>query len=216
MLSGIGPEAELKAHGIRTLADLPVGANLQDHLAVMIRWERNDPGPFRAQMRFDRMAVDMVRAWVKLRSADPHDRVRIAVNAFDDPEDLAELYEGYECAREVGYSSAMSAFRGRQLAPDPALDSRAATEDWIRRTAITAHHPAGTCAMGSGPGSVVDPALRVRGVERLRVVDASVIPDMPSAHINAVVFVFVIAEKASDLIRSATPAEVASEALSEA
>lgn len=282
MLSGIGPASELKAHGIRMLADLPVGTNLQDHLAVMIRWERNDHGPFRAQMRFDRMAVNMLRAWafgagpatmlpsdlfafvrtrggidvpniefmfrcavidpylwfpgirpgytdgygirptllhprsrgsVRLRSPDPRDKVRISFNAFDDPEDLAELYEGYECAREVGYSAPMAGFRGRQLAPDPKLDSRAAIEDWIRRTVITAHHPAGTCAMGSDARSVVDTKLRVRGVERLRVVDASVIPDMPSAHINAVVFM--IAEKASDLIRSraAAPAAVDREAL---
>jgi choline dehydrogenase-like flavoprotein len=72
-------------------------------------------------------------------------------------------------------------------------------DDFIRRTAITAHHPCGTCAMGMGPDSVTDPELRVRGVEQLRVVDASVMPDLVSAHINACVLM--IAEKASDIIR---------------
>jgi choline dehydrogenase-like flavoprotein len=64
---------------------------------------------------------------------------------------------------------------------------------------ITAHHPCGTCAIGLGPDSVLDPELRVRGVEHLRVVDASVMPDLVSAHINACVLM--IAEKASDMIR---------------
>ncbi len=68
---------------------------------------------------------------------------------------------------------------------------------------ITAHHPCGTCAMGIGPDAVLDPELRVRGVERLRVVDASVMPDLVSAHINACVLM--IAEKASDMIRGKAP-----------
>ena len=73
----------------------------------------------------------------------------------------------------------------------------------IRRTAITAHHPAGTCAMGGTPDSVLDPQLRVRGVEGLRVVDASAMPDMVGAHINACVLM--MAEKASDMIRARAP-----------
>jgi choline dehydrogenase-like flavoprotein len=74
---------------------------------------------------------------------------------------------------------------------------------------VTAHHPCGTCAMGIGPDSVVDPELKVRGVEGLRVVDASTMPDIVSAHINACVLM--IGEKASDMIRGkpALPAEAA-------
>jgi choline dehydrogenase-like flavoprotein len=276
MLSGIGPADELRDHGIPVRADLPVGHNLQDHLAVMLRFERRDHGPFRAQMRVDRMAVNMLRAWllgsgpattlpsdlfafvktrqelavpniefmfrcavlhpylwfpllrpgyvdgygirptllhprsrgrVRLRSADPFDRVRIAFNAFAEPADLDELHEGYECARDVAYSAPMDAFRGRQIAPDPAAVSPEAVKAWIRRTAITAHHPAGTCAMGDHAQAVVDPELRVRGIEALRVADASVIPDMPSAHINACVFM--IAERASDLLRAPRVARAA-------
>jgi choline dehydrogenase-like flavoprotein len=69
----------------------------------------------------------------------------------------------------------------------------------MRKTALTAHHPCGTCAMGSGPDTVLDPKMRVRGVEQLRVVDASAMPDLVSAHINACVLM--MAEKASDIIR---------------
>ena len=119
---------------------------------------------------------------------------------FSDPADLAELYEGYERARDVAYSSPMDEFRGRPLAPDPALKTREQIETWMRKTAITAHHPAGTCAMGSGPGAVVDNQLRVRGIDHLRVVDASVMPDLVSAHINACVLM--IAEKSADAIQN--------------
>jgi choline dehydrogenase-like flavoprotein len=69
---------------------------------------------------------------------------------------------------------------------------------FIKRTAITAHHPCGTCAMGSGPEAVVDNQLKVKGIEGLRVVDASAMPDIVSAHINACVLM--MADKASDMI----------------
>jgi choline dehydrogenase-like flavoprotein len=74
---------------------------------------------------------------------------------------------------------------------------------WLRRTVITAHHPAGTCPMGTRPGTVLDHELRVHGVAGLRVVDASAMPDLVSAHINACVLM--MAEKAADLIRGRPP-----------
>ena len=77
-------------------------------------------------------------------------------------------------------------------------------------TVVTAHHPAGTCAMGTLPGTVLDPELRVHGVARLRVVDASAMPDMVSAHINACVLM--MAEKAADLIRGREPLPAAKDA----
>ncbi len=85
------------------------------------------------------------------------------------------------------------------MATDDEIDA------WIRRTTITAHHPAGTCAMGIGPDAVLDPQMNVHGVQGLRVVDASAMPDMVSAHINACVLM--MAEKASDMIRGRAPLE---------
>src|SRR5262249_40623180 len=89
-------------------------------------------------------------------------------------------------------------FRGIETGPGPDARSDADIDAWIRSTTITAHHPAGTCPMGIGPDSVLDPALRVRGVERLRVVDASAMPDLVSAPINACVLR--LAERAADRI----------------
>ena len=83
------------------------------------------------------------------------------------------------------------------------MKTDAEIDAFIRRTVITAHHPAGSCHMGIGPESVLDPTLRVRGVEGLRVVDASAMPDMVGAHINACVLM--MAEKAADMIRGQAP-----------
>jgi choline dehydrogenase-like flavoprotein len=85
------------------------------------------------------------------------------------------------------------------VAPDPNVQTDAQIDAWIRATVITVNHPLGTCAIGA----VLDPDLKVRGIDGLRVVDASALPDMPSAHINAIVMM--LAERASDLIRGRAP-----------
>jgi 4-pyridoxate dehydrogenase len=264
MLSGIGPAAHLKAIGVAPIIDLPVGENLQDHLAVQLWFTRPNPGPFRHAMRVDRMAVAMVQAYffgtgpatvvpgglyayvktrddlavpdiafmfrgapagvrlwfpilrpayedgfgirpallhpesrgeIVLRSSDPRDAVRILWNFLACPNDLATLREGVKRARDTAYQKPLDPFRGTELAPGPAITTDAALDAWIRKVANTANHPCGTCPMGA----VLDPQMRVHGIERLRVVDASAMPDLVSANINACVLM--MAEKASDLIR---------------
>ena len=268
MLSGIGPADHLRDTGIKPLLDLPVGKNLQDHLATLIAFTRPDAGEFRGHMRFDRMAINMLRAYlfgtgpatvvpggmhafiktrpelavsdiefmfrgapvgahlwfpgwkrpyldgygirpallhpdsrgeVLLRSSDPRDPVRIVPNFLSAPGDLPKLREGFKIAREVARQKPLDPFRGEELSPGPKVQSDAEIDAFIRNTAITANHPASTCAMGTGPDTVLDPQLRVRGAERLRVVDASAMLDLVSAHINACVLM--MAEKASDMIR---------------
>lgn len=279
MLSGIGPADHLREMGIAPVVDLPVGKNLQDHLAALLLWTRPNAGSFHREMRFDRMAASMVRAYlfgtgagtvvpgglhafvktrpdlvvpdiefmfrgapphaalwfpgvvaayldgygirptllhpdsrgeVLLRSSNPRDPVRIIGNYLSAPADLPTLREGFKRARETAYQKPLDPFRGIEVAPGPDVRSDADIDAFIRRTAITAHHPAGTCAMGIGPDAIVDPELRARGVERLRVVDASAMPDMVSAHINACVIM--IAEKASDMVRGRAPLPAAMEA----
>jgi 4-pyridoxate dehydrogenase len=143
------------------------------------------------------------RGEVLLRSANPQDSVRIVLNFFSVRSDLTTLREGVKRAREVAYQAPLDPFRGDELAPGPLVTTDAGIEDWIRATAITALHPACTCAMGLEPDRVLDPQLRIRGVEHLRVVDASAMPDLPSAHLNACVMM--MAEKASDMIRGRKP-----------
>ena len=103
--------------------------------------------------------------------------------------------------REVFGQSAFDAFRGKEIAPGEAVQSDEELDGFIRDAVESAYHPCGTCRMGatSDPLAVVDPELRVIGIDALRVVDASVMPDLVSGNINAAVVM--IAEKAADLIR---------------
>jgi choline dehydrogenase-like flavoprotein len=272
MLSGIGPAAHLREFGIAPVVDLAVGKNLQDHLGAYLFYARRQPGAFHREMRFDRMAASMIRAYVLgrgpatvvpgglhafiktrpelavpdiefmfrgtaahpylwfplirpafidgfgirptllhpdsrgeilLRSADPRDPPRICYNFFSAPHDLPRLRAGFRIARDLAYRSALDPYRGAETNPGARVQSDAEIDAWLRASVITAHHPAGTCAMGTLPDTVLDPQLRVHGIAGLRVVDASAMPDLVSAHINACVLM--LAEKAADLIRGRAP-----------
>ncbi len=141
---------------------------------------------------------------VTLRSADPTAPVRIVNNFLSAPEDLATLRRGFHLARDLALQPPLDRFRGAVVAPGSEVRTDAEIDAWIRATLITVNHPLGTCsmaggAMSNGSAAVLEPDLKVRGVDGLRVVDASALPDMPSAHINAIVMM--LAERASDLIR---------------
>ena len=110
------------------------------------------------------------------------------------------MREGFKRAREVAAQAPLDPYRGPETSPGEKVKTDAEIDTWMKKTAVTAHHPASTCRMGTREDCVLDPELRVRGIERLRVADASAMPDLVSAHINATVLM--LAEKAADLIRS--------------
>ena len=144
------------------------------------------------------------RGTVRLNSADPNAAVRIAYNYLSAPADIAKFRKGFRMAREIGNQSALDPFRGDELAPGANVQSDAEIDAHLRRTATTVSHPVSTCRMGTDENCVLNPDLRVRGIESLRVVDASAFPDIVSAHTNAAVIM--LAEKAADLIRGRSPA----------
>jgi choline dehydrogenase-like flavoprotein len=150
------------------------------------------------------------RGEVTLRSTDPRDTPRIQYNFFTAPNDLPTLITGFKMARKMVYKQALDPYRGVELNPGDKVQSDAEIEAWLRNTVITAHHPCGTCPIGTTPDSVLDPQMRVRGIENLRVVDASAMPDLVSAHINACVLM--MAEKAADHILGKPPLAPALEA----
>ena len=266
MLSGIGPAHHLRSVGIEPVIDSPtIGKNLQDHLAVQPTASRPKAGPFRREMRFDRMATSIIQAYlfgtgpatilpgglhgfiktrpestatdiqflfrgapgnahmwfpgikraytdgfgvrpvllhpesrgeVLLRSGDPFDKVRIRQNFLEVPQDLETLRTGVKLAREMMHQPVMDRFRGVETAPGPGVKTDAEIDEWIRRMAITAHHPSCTTPMGVGDDAPLDTECRVKGAENLRVIDACAMPDLVSGNIHAAVLV--IAEKVSD------------------
>lgn len=275
MLSGIGDPAQLSRHEIETRAALPgVGKNLQDHVSVILMYERREPGPFHRMMRYDRIGREMARAYltgkgfaadvpggitaflksraelalpdiqflftaaplgawpylqpfkapfkdgfasrivmlqpesrgqVELASADPLALALIRSNFLATDRDWTTLRTGVAMAREIAAQPALQPFIAREIAPGSAKTSPADVDQHIRSTAITVHHPLGTCKMGTDddPTAVVDDQLRVRGIDGLRVVDASVMPELTRGNINAPIVM--IAERAADLIRGKTP-----------
>ncbi len=151
------------------------------------------------------------RGFISLKSTDPLSAPLIQPNYLEAEEDRRALREGVKIAREVFAQSAFDPYRGPELMPGAPVQSDAQLDGFVRRSAETIYHPVGTAKMGSGEDSVVDSALRVYGVEGLRVVDASVMPSLISGNTNAPTIM--IAEKAADMIlgKAPLPAELAAD-----
>ncbi|MEV4350013.1 GMC family oxidoreductase N-terminal domain-containing protein [Actinoplanes sp. NPDC049596] len=241
MLSGIGPAADLRGHGIDVVADRAgVGAHLQDHpvctfafgatqeiprrsgtgtLIAVVRSSAGLPAPdlqlsFVEYPFFPLTGTDvpggfsismqavrpLSRGRVTLASADPLRAPLIDPGFYREQRDLDTMLAGFGLIRDIAAAEAFDAIRAGELVPGPAVITAAQQREFLRRATHSAAHPVGTCRMGSDAGSVVDTSLRVHGVERLRVADASVMPSLIGANTNATVLA--IAEKAADLIRA--------------
>ncbi|OHU28264.1 choline dehydrogenase [Mycobacteroides chelonae] len=247
MLSGIGPAAELKEHGIDCLHHTPeVGQNLQDHIFVGVTYDskiaypdaelvseaglftrttlQNTDSPPDLQMTFgtgkflppnassDQLAgpgftfgpvaiQPHSRGEVLLASADPLANARVQPRYLSDPADTAVLIEGIELARDIVHASAFDELRGAELAPGPSMTDKSELATFISAAASTLWHPVGTCRMGSDDGSVVDPTLRVHGVENLWIADASIMPSITSGNTHAPCVM--IGERAAEFIKKA-------------
>ena len=142
------------------------------------------------------------RGTVGLRSGDPTDLPVIDPHYLEDDADLDVLVRGIELSRELVNTRAFDGLRGRELAPGDAVSNRAGLARYVRANASTVWHPVGTCRMGSDGDAVVDDRLRVHGVSRLRVADASIMPTITCGNTNAATIM--IAERAADLIAADT------------
>ncbi|WP_396449501.1 GMC family oxidoreductase [Actinomadura sp.] len=253
MLSGVGPAAHLREHGIEVHADLPVGDNLHDHMFVPMTFvmdtarhrgtapyfargvakEWTKGGTWVARSVFE--AVGFVRTghagdipdlqihalpWsypfpnqdapvrhkvdkrpaltimptliypksrgtVRLGSADPSAPPVIDPGYLSEPDDARLLLDGIELVREVMANKAIAGDVKLELSPGPSFPDRAALAKELPNRATTVYHPVGSCRMGSDERAVVDPALRVRGIEGLRVADASIMPSITGGNTNA-------------------------------
>jgi choline dehydrogenase-like flavoprotein len=138
------------------------------------------------------------RGSVRLASPDPHAMPLIDPNLLGDAADIEPLLRSILISRQIFAAEPFRRFSPVEYAPGPAVQDESGLKDYIRSNAVTVHHPASTCRMGPAGDNVVDPALRVHGIEGLRVADASVFPTLIGGNTNAAVVM--VAEKAADLI----------------
>uniref|UniRef100_H3D394 Choline dehydrogenase n=1 Tax=Tetraodon nigroviridis TaxID=99883 RepID=H3D394_TETNG len=139
--------------------------------------------------------------WLKLKSASPLDHPLLQPNYLSTDIDVWEFRQCVKLSREIFAQKAFDPFRGSEVQPGPAVQSDADIDAFIRKKADSAYHPSCTCKMGSpsDPAAVVDSETRVLGLERLRVVDASIMPSIVSGNLNAPTIM--MAEKAADIVR---------------
>nr|ACF98205.1 putative choline dehydrogenase precursor [uncultured bacterium 1114] len=140
---------------------------------------------------------------IRLRSARPTDHPLLQPNYLATDQDRLEMRDAVKRARDVFAQAAFTPYRGDEMQPGRGVQSDAEIDAFVRARADSAYHPCGTCKMGTDPMAVVDGSLSVHGLDGLRVVDASVMPDIVSGNLNAPVIM--IAEKAADIVRGCEP-----------
>ncbi len=242
MQSGIGPEAELRRHGVPVIQHLPgVGQNHQDHVSFGCVFEYREPQPvgyggseatlywksdaslalpdmFHCQLEFPvaspetavlgvpahgwtmfaGLAHPKSRGSLHLSGPNFDDPIRINANTLAHPDDLKTAFANIELCRELGSNAAFNALVKREALPGK-LDARA-MESFARNAAVTYWHQSCTAKMGCDAMSVVDSRLKVYGIDRLRIADSSIMPDITSG--NTMAPCVVIGERAADMIKS--------------
>lgn len=178
--------------------------NLQHHFApVAISYDGNERVEGHGfQIHLSQMRPRS-RGWVRLRSSNPFDPPRICFNHLMDENDRQEIRDGIRITRHLVNQKAFDAFRGKEIAPGPNVQSDNEIDAFARAKAETSHHPSCTCRMGLDEMAVVDGDGKVHGVENLRVIDASIMPDVVTANLNATVIM--MAEKLADRVTNRAP-----------
>ncbi len=139
------------------------------------------------------------RGEISLRSTNPLEPPAIRANYLSTEADMQVIVHGVRLSRQLAHSKAFEAFRGDELHPGTNAQTNNEIAEFVRREAETLYHPVGSCKMGNDSMAVADARLRVRGIEKLRVVDASIMPRIIAGNTNAPTIM--IAEKAADMIR---------------
>jgi choline dehydrogenase len=202
---GVGASNHFEAGGFIRSNDRVDYPNLMFHfLPIAIRYDGSRPAATHGyQVHIGPMYSD-VRGSVTLKSRDPYEHPALRFNYLSTENDRREWIEMVRAARHILNQPAFAVFNAGELSPGPSVETDQEILDWVARDAETALHPSCTARMGVDDMSVLDPeTLRVRGVEGLRVVDASAMPYVTNGNIYAPVMM--LAEKAADLIIGNTP-----------
>ena len=203
--SGPGATNHFEAGGFCRSNDEVAYPNLMFHfLPVAIRYDGSQPGGDHGyQVHIGPMNSD-ARGSVRIISSDPNVKPALRFNYLSTDKDRREWVEAIRVARKILGQAAFGEFDGGELSPGPSVETDEQILDWVRKDGETALHPSCTCKMGTDELAVVDPdTMGVRGLQGLRVVDASVFPLITNANLYAPVTM--VAEKAADLILGETP-----------
>ena len=205
MRKGIGASNHFESGGFIRSNDEVEYPNLQYHfLPIAIRYDGSVAQEGHGyQVHVGPMNTD-VRGTVKIKSADPLEYPAIQFNYLSTEQERKNWVEAIHKTREIMTQPAFDEFRGDELAPGDHCRTDEEILDFIAREGESAYHPSCTCKMGTDGMAVVDPELKVHGIENLRVVDASIMPYVTNGNIYAPTMM--IAEKAADLILGNTPA----------
>lgn len=204
LMFGTGPLASvgLEAAGfVRTPSLTAAAPDTQFHFSSGLVYRGVATGPVRRHGFYIRNSQcrPCSRGFITLRSSDPFCDPIIEPKYLEDNSDRRVLRDGFKVSREIVAQSSLDAFRGDELWPGREVRTDSQIDEWISEAGVTSFHPAGTCKMGHDELAVVDDRLRVHGVEGLRVVDTSIMPNLVSGNTNMPTIM--IAEKASDLLR---------------
>ena len=203
--SGPGATNHFEAGGFIRSNDEVAYPNLMFHfLPIAIRYDGSQPaGGHGYQVHIGPMTSD-ARGWLKLRSRDPRVHPALQFNYLSTELDRREWVEAIQHARNILGQPAFAEFDSGELSPGPSVATDEQVLEWVARDAETALHPSCTCRMGTDEPAVVDPdTMRVRGLDGIRVIDASVFPFVPNGNIYAPTMM--VAEKACDLVLGSTP-----------
>jgi choline dehydrogenase len=202
--SGPGATNHFESGGFIRSNDTVAYPNLMFHfLPIAVRYDGTAPQGHGYQVHVGPMYSD-ARGSVKIVSTDPKRHPALRFNYLSTEQDRREWVEAVHRAREILTQPAFDPYNDGELSPGPSVRTDDEILDWVARDGETALHPSCTCKLGTGPDAVVDPlTMRVHGMEGLRVVDASAMPYVTNGNIYAPVAM--LAEKAADLIRGATP-----------
>lgn len=201
---GTGASNHFEAGGFIRSNDEVEYPNLQYHfLPIAIRYDGSAPNEGHGyQVHVGPMNTD-VRGHVKIKSADPTVYPRIMFNYLSTEQERRDWVDAIRCTRNIMTQPAFDPYRAAELAPGEHAQTDEEILDFVAREGESAYHPSCTCKMGMDDMAVVDPELNVHGVEKLRVVDASIMPSITNGNIYAPVMM--IAEKAADVILGNTP-----------
>lgn len=196
--------AAAAAHGVEVMSFLKsrpdvIAPDIQWHLnSVMYNDHGRDIIWEEGFMPYFNLSRPQSRGTVLAKSADPRQLPALDPNFFAVPDDLRVMRDGLRISRDIVAQKAFDDIRGTEYAPGVNATSDAALDDYIKDNCNSVYHPVGTCKMGADSMAVVNDRLQVHGIERLRVVDASVMPTLTSGNTNAPTIM--IGERAADFI----------------